>query len=114
MPLSRLHVVTDDEHGAGEGGHGGLELLGRVDVEVVGRLVEHEGVDLTGREDGEHGPGALTHRQGPRRPRDVGGAETELREQRPHLRGLPALAVAGPARQGRLHHVEHAGIGVEQ
>ena len=59
-------VVTDDEHRPPEGRHGGLELLDRVDVEVVRRLVEHEDVDLAALEERHEGPRALAHRQAPR------------------------------------------------
>ncbi len=52
-------VVGHEEQRALEGGEGLLELLDGLEVEVVGRLVEHQAVDALGHEHGQQGPGAL-------------------------------------------------------
>jgi hypothetical protein len=62
-----------------------LELLDRLEVEVVGRLVEHEAVDAAGLQEREVGAGALAGAERPARAEDVVGAECELREQRPRF-----------------------------
>ena len=63
-----------------------LELLDGRQVEVVGRLVEHEAVHALRGEAGEHRPGALAGRQRGGGPQHVLGAQPELGEQRARLR----------------------------
>ena len=67
-----------------------LELLDRLEVEVVGRLVEHQAVDALGHELGEQGAGALARREVGARPVDVVGAEPELGQQRAGLAAVEA------------------------
>jgi hypothetical protein len=62
-----------------------LELLDRGEVEVVGRLVEHEHVDAARLQQGEPGAGPLAGRQLVDGTRDVVGLEPELGEQGAHL-----------------------------
>ena len=62
-----------------------LELFDRGQVEVVGRLVEHEAVRAPSHEQGELRACALTGRQRGARALDVVRAEAELGQQRPGL-----------------------------
>ena len=73
--------MGDEDHGAVVAGEAALELLDRLDVEVVRRLVEDEAVDAAGGEEREPGARALARREGRGRAEDVVGAEAELREQ---------------------------------
>src|SRR5262249_28523110 len=59
-----------------------LQLLDRLEVEVVRWLVEDEAVDAARREQREPGTRALARRKRWRGPADVVGAECELGEQR--------------------------------
>ena len=61
--LEQPAVVGDEEQGAVVAVEGGLELLDGGQVEVVGRLVEHEAVHARAMSRAEHGPGALAGRQ---------------------------------------------------
>ncbi len=60
-----------------------LQLLDGRQVEVVGGFVEHEEIDARGGERRQLGPGALTRREGRRRPQDGVRAEPELGQLRP-------------------------------
>jgi hypothetical protein len=51
--------VRDQHDGALVAGERELELLDRLEVEVVRRLVEHERVDAAGREQRDRGSAAL-------------------------------------------------------
>src|SRR6185436_5829102 len=86
-----------------------LELLDRLDVEVVRRLVEDEGVDAAGGEEREAGARALARRERHGRAQDVLGAKAELREQRA---GRPLLEVAEDLEQ-RLRPGERGAILLE-
>ncbi len=79
--------MGDDDEAACERLERGLELLDRLEIEVVGRLVEHQAVDAAGGEQCKAGTRALTRRESRRRAVDVVLAERELREQRPRLGG---------------------------
>ena len=82
--------MRDEHDRALVAGEGELELLDRLEVEVVRRLVEDEAVDPPRREEREDGPRPLARRERAGRPQDVPGAELELREQRPRaLRRQP-------------------------
>ena len=74
--------MRDEDHSSVVAGEAALELLDRLDVEVVRRLVEDEAVDAAGGQEREAGAGALARRQRLGRAEDVVGAEAELREQR--------------------------------
>ena len=52
-------VVGDQQQRSGEAVHGLLQLLDRGQVEVVGRLVEHQQVDPAGLQQGQRGAGAF-------------------------------------------------------
>ena len=77
--------MRDDDEGAVPGRERLLELLHRLEVEVVRRLVEDEEVDASRLELGELRPCPLAGREGRAGPVDVRGAETELREERPRV-----------------------------
>ena len=79
--------MRDDDQGAVPCRERLLELLHRLEVEVVRRLVENEEVDAGGLELGEMGARALTRGEGLARASDVVGAEAELGEQRPRVDG---------------------------
>ncbi len=64
-------VVRDEQQRAVVGVEGRLELLDRGQVEVVGRLVEHEAVDAAGAEQRERRARALARRQRTARPRST-------------------------------------------
>ena len=51
--------MRDEQHRAGVVGKRLLELLDRLEVEVVRRLVEDEAVDAAGLQQREHGAAAL-------------------------------------------------------
>ena len=74
--------MGDEDDGAAERVEGDLELLDRREVEVVGRLVEHEQVRLPRHQHGQRRPGAFAGRQRDGRAQDVVGDEAELGEQR--------------------------------
>ena len=57
--VEQATVVGDEHERATEAVDGLLELLDRLEVEVVGGLVEHEHVDAPDLEHGQRGPGAL-------------------------------------------------------
>ena len=78
-------VVTDQYERAGVRLESLLELLDRRQVEVVGGLVEHEQVHAAGLQQRERRAGPLPGRERRGGPRDVGGAEAELREQGPDV-----------------------------
>ena len=59
-----------------------LELLDRLQVEMVRRLIEHERVRALRREQGEHRARPLARGERRRRPLDLAGSERELGEQR--------------------------------
>src|SRR3954463_14064339 len=73
--------MGDQDHGAVVGREAALELLDRLDVEMVRRLVEHEAVDAVGGQEREAGASALARREGGGGAQDVVGAEAELREE---------------------------------
>ena len=89
------------------------------EVEVVGRLVEHQPVGADAMQQRQRGPGPLARRQRVGRPGHVVGAEPELGQQRPGLGqrqpGLgqeprragsaePCEAASGPGRARRPRH----------
>src|SRR3954451_12397649 len=74
-----------DDDRAVEVGERELELLDRLEVEVVGRLVEDEAVDAPRRDERELGARPLAGRERGARAADVVRAEAELREQRPRV-----------------------------
>ena len=84
--------MRHEQHRAVVAGERALELLDRLDVEVVRRLVEDEAVDAARGEQREHGARALARRQRRRRAQDVVCAEAELREQRARLLGEQPLS----------------------
>jgi hypothetical protein len=86
-------VVGDQQQGARVGRQRLLELLDGRQVEVVGRFVEDQQVDLAGLEQGEGGAGALARRQ------RVGGAVHVFRAQ-PELGEHGAHLGVGPVGQG--------------
>ena len=51
--LQECAVVGHEQHGAGEGVERLFELFDRGQIEMVGRLVEHEAVDAARREERE-------------------------------------------------------------
>ena len=85
QPFEEPTVVGDDDEAALERLERGLELLDRLEVEVVRRLVEHEAVDAAGGEQRQSRARALAGREARRRAADVVLAERELREQRPRV-----------------------------
>ena len=105
--LQQAAVVGDQQDGPGEGAEGLLDLLEGRQVEVVGRLVEHQAVDAPALQEGEAGPGALARRQRAGGAQDVLGAEAELGQQRP---GLGHGVDAGRLLEG----VEQGAVAVEQ
>ncbi len=89
--VDEVPVVADEQHGAGEV----LELLfepqHRVDVEVVGGLVEHQHVGLLEQQPGEGGPHLPTTRHLGEGPVHVGSGEPEAAEDASGL-GLELVA----------------------
>ena len=79
---------------------GDLQLFDRRQVEVVGRLVEHEQVDLAGHQHGERRPRPLARRQRRRWSQDVVGDEAELGEQRAGVAGVETGDVLEHPQQG--------------
>jgi hypothetical protein len=73
--------VADQQHGSGEGVEGLFDLLDGRQVEMVGRLVEHQAVAPDRHEQRQHQPRAFAG--GERRHRSVHmfGADTELGQQ---------------------------------
>ena len=69
-----------------------LQLLDRRQVEVVGRLVEHQQVDAARLQQRQRRPGPLARRQRRRRPQHVVGPQAELGQQRAHLGRRPGRA----------------------
>src|SRR5262249_14755855 len=88
----------DEDDGAVVAAETALQLLDRLDVEVVRRLVEHEAVDALGGQEREAGAGALARRKRNGRAQHVVRAETELCKQRPRS---PLLEVAEDLQQRR-------------
>ena len=72
--------MADDEHGAVIVGDHFLEQIERLEVEVVGRLVEHQQVGAAGELAGEQQARALAARQGADLGVDKAGIEQELLE----------------------------------
>src|SRR6266542_6062997 len=58
-----------------------LELLDRLEVQVIRRLVEDEAVDAAGRDERELGARTLAGRERGAGPNDVVGAEAELGQE---------------------------------
>src|SRR5579884_1564644 len=81
-PLQEPPVVRDDDEGTLVRLERALELLDRLEVEVVGRLVEGEAVHPARREQRERRARPLAGREPRRGPHHVVGAERELREER--------------------------------
>ncbi len=79
---------------------GRLELLDRGQVEVVGRLVQHEQVHAAPLQQGQRRPRALTRRQGGRRPQGLVGSEPELGQQGPDV-GVVEFGQFGAHRAGQ-------------
>ncbi len=75
--------MADDDERALVGFERAFELFDRLEVEVVGRLVEEQAVDAAGGEEGERGAGALARGEGGGGARDVVGSECELGEELP-------------------------------
>ncbi len=75
-----------------------LELLDRLEVEVVGGLVEHEDVDAANLQHRQRGAGALAGRQRLGGPLDVLGRQPELGQRRPS--GGPVLDAGGGVEAG--------------
>ena len=69
----------------GRGGERALEHLERVEVEVVGRLVEQQQVGLGGDDGGDRRARALARAEALERPPDRVGVEAEVGEQRARL-----------------------------
>src|SRR5207302_1481642 len=80
--LEEAAVVRDEEDGADEAVERRLELLDRLEVEMVRRLVEDEAVDAARAEEGERRAASLAGGERGAGPVDVVGAEAELRQQR--------------------------------
>ena len=103
-------VVADHDRAAGERLEPGLERAQRVDVEVVGRLVEQQHVAARLEHLGEVDPIALAARQLADRLLLVGALEVEARDVRPpvDLTGadLEMLDAAGDLLVDRLVGVE--------
>src|SRR5579859_1955693 len=74
--------MSHEQDGAVVGGKRALELLDRLDVEVVRRLVENEAVHAASGQEREAGAGALAGRERRGSTENIVGAETELRQQR--------------------------------
>ena len=77
--------MGDEQQRARIGRERRLELLDGRQVQVIGRLVEHQQVDAAGLQQGQRGAGPLTGGEGARRPQHVRGPEAELRQQRPDV-----------------------------
>src|SRR5262249_29547672 len=107
--LQEAAVVRDEDHGAVIAGEGALELLDRLDVEVVRGLVEDEAVDTAGGEEREPGAGPRAGRECRRRAHDVARAEAELGQQRA---SRPLLEVAEDLEQ-RLRAGQRSAILLE-
>ena len=99
-------VVCDEQDRPGERLQRLLELLDRREVEVVGRLIEHQQVHPARLQQRERGPGALARRERRRRTAHVVLAQPELREQRAHLGGRPVGHLAGERVGERLVALE--------
>ena len=108
--LEQHAVVGHEEHGPVEAVDGGLQLLDRRQVEVVGRLVEHEQVGAVRHQQGQRRTGALTRRQRAGRTSDVVGNEPELGEQRPYVGGVPTSHVLEGPQQRRRRDQPIAGL----
>ena len=91
-------VVGDEDERAAERLDGLLELLDRLEVEVVGGLVEHEDVDAADLQHRQRGAGALAGRQRLGGPLDVLGRQPELGQRRPS--GGPVLDAGGGVEAG--------------
>ena len=87
-----------------------LELLDGLEVEVIRRLVEHEEVHLARLQLGQVRPCPLTRRERRPRARDVVGAETELREQRPRIDGGEACCSRRRRRGAALRRARRAPV----
>ena len=98
--------MGDEQQRAVEGGQRLLQLLDGGQVEVVGGLVEHEGVDPARRQQRQHRPRPLAGRQRRQRPVHLVGPEPELGQQRAGL-------ADGPPRHGRERARQRA-VGGEQ
>ena len=97
--------MGDQEQRAGVGVQRLLELLDGGQVEVVGRLVEHEQVDPAGLQQRQRGAGALARRQRRRGPQHVVGAQPELGQQCAHV-GLARSGTCSPNARSRVVAVE--------
>src|SRR5690606_33071707 len=88
--LQHPTVVRDEQDRAVEGLDGLLELNDRRQVEMVRRLVEDEQIGPPGLEQGQSRAGAFAGGEGRGRPERLLPTESELGQQRPHLRLRPA------------------------
>src|SRR5262249_38942217 len=91
--LQEAPVVRDHDNGSRVAGERRLELLDRLEIEIVRRLVEDEEIDAARLQPGEGWAGPLTGRERAARPFDMLCAESELGGQRPGIlatEGAPA------------------------
>ena len=100
-------IVGDEDDGRVEFLQVALEPLQRLDVQVVGRLVEQEQLRLGGQHSRERGPGQLSAGERAQLPPELGVAEAEAVQRR---LGLVAPAIAAGQLEPRLGR----GVGVER
>src|SRR5581483_11319013 len=110
-PVEEDAVVRDEDDRSVVVAEGALELLDRLDVEMVRRLVEHERVHAARREKRERGARPLAGRERPDGSEDVAGAEREPplvevadddRRPQPPGAGGESEAAEDRVEQGRL------------
>jgi hypothetical protein len=94
-------VVGHGDEGAAAGGQMAGQPVDRLDVEMVGRLVEDQQVDLRDQQRGERGPATFTTRQRSHRPIE----HIRTQQRRDDLAKHP---VAGPVVFGTI--TEHDGV----
>ncbi len=112
--VDEVPVVTDEQDGAPVGSQVLLQPANRVDVEVVGGLVEQQHVGGAQQEAGEDHPHAPATGQLPHRTAGVLGPEAEAAED---AFGLGLQGVAAELLEAGLHLavlVEHAGVTLGQ
>ena len=100
--------MADHEHGAAEIGEPLLEPLDRVQIEVVGGLVEKQDVGLLSQDDAEAEPAALAAGQRRDRARQVMRRKAEMAREDGHLvfefvptRQMVAIGDVGQVIEGR-------------
>ena len=91
-----MPVVADHHHRAAEFGERLDQRLARLDVEMVGRLVEDQDMRRVARDQRERQPRPLAARELPHRDIRLVAGKAEAAELRAHLAGLRAPATGAP------------------